>query len=408
MALAIATIEAPHVDRALRDQGVEPLVVEWTPPARGDLADVALLTRAYADDAVEDGNRRALELLDTARPHLVGAGLAIDLVPGMDDRTILHAGPPCDWDHLGPAMRAQVARAAMLEGWAADQGDAAALLAQGAIALSPTDLHGVAAPMCGVLSPSMGVWAVHDEVTGADSWAPLSDGAGDGLPPGARTRDVLARHRLLADRVAPGVAAALAATGPIDLAAIARTAAAMGDAASATPRAASMLLMEALMPGLASRALDAVPALMTAVGTTGRIALPVMAAAARAALQAATGAARSSLVIGMCGNGADVAIMLAGMPGTWFTAPAPIAEHADYAGDTAAPDAAPWTGDQGVIACAEMAIDARLCIDAGEAPGVPIGIAGRADGGWIGTGIARVPLGAMRDALDALVAPAPS
>ena len=41
MALAIATIEAPHVDQALRDQGVDPLVVEWTPPARGDLADVA-------------------------------------------------------------------------------------------------------------------------------------------------------------------------------------------------------------------------------------------------------------------------------------------------------------------------------------------------------------------------------
>ena len=42
------------------------------------------------------------------------------------------------------------------------------------------------------------------------------------------------------------------------IATIARTAAAMGDATSPTPRAASMLLMEALMPGLASRALDAV------------------------------------------------------------------------------------------------------------------------------------------------------
>ena len=406
MPLAIATIGAPHVDDALRAQGVEPLVVEWTPPARGELRDVALLTRAYADDEVERGNRQALEALDAARPHLVGAGLAADLVPGLDDWVILHAGPPCEWDHLGPAMRGQVARAAVFEGWASDQGDAAALIQQGAIALSPTDRHGVAAPMCGVLSPSMGVWAVHDEVTGTDAWAPISDGAGDGLPQGARTRDVLARHRLLGDRVAPGVAAALAATGPIDLADLARTAARMGDGASATPRAASMLLMEALLPGLASRALDAVPALMTAAGTSGRLALPGMAAAARAALQAAAGSGRSSLVIGMTGNGTDVAIMLAGMPGAWFTAPAPMADDAEYADGTAAPDAAPWTGDQGVIACAEMAIDARLCIDAGEAPGIPTGIAGRSDGGWIGSGLARVPLGALRDALDALAPPA--
>jgi hypothetical protein len=98
--------------------------------------------------------------------------------------------------------------------------------------------------------------------------------------------------------------------------------------------------------------------------------------------------------------------MLAGMPGTWFTAPAPVADDAEYVGGTSAPDAAPWTGDQGVIACAEMAIDARLCIDAGEAPGVPTGIASRSGGGWIGWGLARVPLSALRDALDALAPPA--
>ncbi len=408
MGLAIATIAAPHVDEGLRAQGVEPLVVAWSPPAHGDLGDVALLTRAYADDAVEEGNRRALEALDAARPHLIGAGIAADLVPGLGGRMILHAGPPCAWEHLGPAMRTQVARAARFEGWASDEDDAALLIGQGGIALAPTHGHGVAAPMCGVLSPSMGVWAVRDEATGADAWAPMSDGAGDGLPPGAGTRDVLVHHRLLADRVAPGVAVALAATGPIDLTAIARTAAAMGDGAAPTPRVASLLLMEALLPSLASRALDAVPALTTAAGTTGRFALPLMAAAAHAALQAATGAARSSLVVGMCGNGSDVGIMLAGLPGAWFTAPAPIADEAEFADGVAAPAAAPWTGDHGVIACAAMAIDARLCLDVGEAPAVATGISGRADGRWIGTGRTRIPLGAVRDALDALVPPGPT
>ncbi|MBU6363433.1 MAG: DUF1116 domain-containing protein [Acidobacteria bacterium] len=408
MPLAIATIEAPLVDQSLREQGIEPIVIEWTPPARGDLGDVALLTRAYADDDVEAGNRQALALLDAARPHLVDAGLAVDLVPGMDGRTILHAGPPCDWDHLGPAMRGQVARAAVLEGWAPDQGEASLLIAQGAIALAPTDAHGVVATMCGVLSPSMAVWEVRDEETGAEAWAPISDGAGDGLPPGARTRDLISRQRMLSDRVAPGASAALAATGPIDLTGVARRAADAGDAPAGNPHVAGMMILHALLPGLATRALDAVPAIAQIAAGDGRMALPVLAAAARAALQSASGVPRSSLVIGMSGNGTDVAITLAGMPGAWFTAPAPIAEDGDFGEGTSSPDAAPWTGDQGVIACAEMAIDARLCLDAGEAPGITMGIASRADGAWIGEGVARVPLPAVRDALGALVPPGPT
>lgn len=404
MALAIATIDAPRVEQSLRAQGVDPLVVDWSPPARGDLADVARLTRAYADDSVEQGNREALERLDAARPHLTGAGIAADLVPGMEGRVILHAGPPCEWDAMGPAMRAQVARAAMLEGWAPDQGEAAALIGQGAIALQPGDGHGVASTMCGVLSPSMAAWVVHDEATGADAWAPMSDGAGDGLPPGAPTRQLITRQRLLADRVAPGVAAALGTTGPIDLLHLLRSASAMGDDPASAPRAASLLLMQALLPGLASRALDAVPA-VAPLAAAGRLAMPLMAAAARAMLQATVGAGRSSLVTALAGNGTDVGIMLAGLPGAWFTAPAPIADDARFDEGTAPPDAAAWTGDQGLISCAEVAIDARLCLDAGEGPAIITGIAGRTDGAWVGTGTVRVPLAAVRDALDALVPP---
>jgi hypothetical protein len=406
MALAIATIEAPRVEESLRAQGVEPLVVPWSPPARGDLADVARLTRAYADDAVEHANREALECLDAARPLLAGAGIAADLVPGMDGRVIVHAGPPCDWDAMGPAMRGQVARAAVFEGWAPDQGEAAALIAQGAIALQPGDALGVAAAMSGVLSPSMAAWAVHDDATGAQAWAPMSDGAGDGLAPGASTREVLARHRVLADRVAPGMAAALQATGPIDLLHLLREAVAMGDPPAARPRAATLLLVNALLPGLASRALDAVPA-MASVAASGRFAMPLLAATARAMLQATASAGRSSLVTAIAGNGTDVGVMLAGMPGRWFTAAAPIADDAVFEPGTSAQDAAAWTGDQGLIACAQLAIDARLCLDSGEGPVVDTGIAGRTDGAWVGTGTVRVPLSAVRDALDSLV-PAPT
>ncbi|MSO44624.1 MAG: DUF1116 domain-containing protein [Thermoleophilia bacterium] len=402
MRLAIATIGAPHVETGLRSQGVEPLVIDWSPPARGDVSDVALLVRSYADDDVEAGNRHALSHLDSARPHLVGAGLAADLVPGMDERIILHVGPPCDWDHLGPALRGQIARAAMLEGWAADSDGAADMIVRGHIAIAPTHSRGVAATMCGVVSPSMAIWAVRDEETGAEAWAPISDGAHNGLGRSPRTRDVLARERLLADRVAPGIARALNATGPLDIGALLDSARTMGGDPSAHPRVALILLQDILLAGLADHALDSLPAITRVTRSSDLLALPLIAAASRAALQATLGVPRSSLVAEITGNGTDVAVMLSGLPDVWFTAPAPMIDADAYNDGYSAADAAPWTGDQAVIACAHLAIDARLCLDAGEAPAIHLGITSRTDGVQIGTGTARVPLVPIRDALNAL------
>ena len=403
-ALAIATVHAPREDAALRAQGVEPLTVDWEPPARGDLAAVALLTRAYSDGEVEQANREAIELLDAARPHLVRAGRAGDLVPGLEDRMILHPGPPGEWEHAGPPLRRAVIGAVLLEGWAPDADAAAAVLEQGAIALQPAHAHGVAAPMCAVLSPSMAAWGVTDEHSGVEAWAPFLDPHADAMWSGDHSVAAIRRQRLMADRVAPGIAAALEVTGPIDLAMIAAEAEAMGDDGVVEHRAASMLLVRALLEGLASRALDALPPIAALTAGNDRCALPLMAAGAHAALQATLGVPRSTLIAAVTSNGTDVGVMLSGLPGAWFTAPAPIPEMAEYIDGCSAVDAAPWIGDQGLLEL--VGIDARLCLDHDEAPSVATGIVARGQAGWIGEGAAVTPMAPIRDALMTLL-PAP-
>ena len=400
-ALVIATIGAPREDAALRAQGFEPLTVDWDPPARGDLGVVSLLTRAYADDEMEDANREALRRLDAARPHLVGAGLAGELVPGLDDRTILHPGPPVEWEHVGPPLRRALVAAVLLEGWAPDADEATAILERGAIALSPAHAFGVAIPMCAVLSPSMAAWAVTDEESGIDAWAPFIDPHTDALWTGNHSVAAIRRQRLMADRVAPGIAAALGQTGPIDLAALSDEAEAMGDDGVVEHRAATMLLMWALLDGLATRALDAVPPITALVSGNDRFALPLMAAGAHAALQSTLGVPRSSLVAAITSNGTDIGVMLSGLPGAWFTAPAPIPDQAEFVEGASPVDAAPWVGDQGLLEL--VGVDARLCLDLDEAPSVATAIVSRTRSGWIGEGAARTPMAPIRDALMTLL-----
>jgi len=342
--------------------------------------------------------------LDAARPHLVGAGLAGDLVPGLEDRMILHPGPPVEWEHAGPPLRRALISAVLLEGWAPDADAAIAVLEQGTIALQPAHAHGVAIPMCAVLSPSMAAWAITDEASGVGAWAPFLDPHTDSLWSGDHSVAAVRRQRLMADRVAPGIAAALDVTGPIDLAAVAIEAEAMGDDGVVEHRAASMLLMQALLEGLTTRALDALPPIAALTTANDRFALPLMAAGAHAALQDTLGVPRSTLIAAITSNGTDVGVMLSGLPGAWFTSPAPIPERAEYIDGRSAVDAAPWVGDQGLLEL--VGIDARLCLDHDEAPSVATAIVARGQAGWIGEGSATTPMAPIRDALMTLL-PAP-
>ena len=68
---------------------------------------------------IEDAIKKALEIIQTAHPPLVGMGVARDTLPGMHDKLVLHAGPPISWEKMSGPLRGAVIGGLIYEGLAA-------------------------------------------------------------------------------------------------------------------------------------------------------------------------------------------------------------------------------------------------------------------------------------------------
>ncbi|MFZ1597077.1 MAG: hypothetical protein WAW26_14575, partial [Anaerolineae bacterium] len=82
---------------------------------------------------IEEANRQTVERMMEARPVLVGIGRARDVIPGMHDNLLLHAGPPVTWARMAGPMKGAVVGALIFEGKAQGWDDAEALVNSGAI-----------------------------------------------------------------------------------------------------------------------------------------------------------------------------------------------------------------------------------------------------------------------------------
>lgn len=438
---------------ALDDQAAAVQRIDWRPPAGGDMDDVALLV-GLADDEVEAANALALERLQAARPMLVGVGRAGDLIPGLPARTVLHAGPAIAWQDMCPAQQHGVVGACLLEGWADDGDGARAALDAGRISVAPAHGLGAAGAMAGIISPSVAVWHATDESTGISAWSPLCDGPGDSFWLGVGNESAIARQRLMAERVAPALDAAVKARGPIDVFALCAQAIAMGDDCHMRHQAATMLLMRDLLPAMADVAPEGLAPTLHLTSTNGHFALTLSIAAGRAALAGIVGIPNCTIVAFIARNGVDAAVMLAGTPGHWFTAPALSVGDALYRPGFSDEDATPDIGDSALVECVGLGgaasaaspgvaaflgggladalartrmmgdicvgeserfripvldgqgtpvgVDARACLALRQTPLINTGILHRTDGGQIGAGIASIPLEPFRDALRAI------
>ena len=80
---------------------------------------------------IEDANAEALRRLLAAEPVLAGARPAGEVIPGLEDHVMLHAGPPIGWERMCGPMKSAVMGAAVFEGWAAGPEEAEDMAAAG-------------------------------------------------------------------------------------------------------------------------------------------------------------------------------------------------------------------------------------------------------------------------------------
>src|SRR5512134_2253049 len=331
--LAVVNVGLASFGENVASAGAAVTHVQWSPPG-GDPAAATALVRLWADASIDAANRKAFDAYLSAEPALEGVGIAREVIPGFQERTLLHAGPPIEWARMGGAMRGAVIGACLLEGWAKDHAAAEAMAERGEIRFDPCHHHAAVGPMAGIISPSMPVWMLRSRTHGNSSFSNLNEGLGKVLRYGANSPDVLERLRWMGTKLGPLLQRALAAGGPIELKPLIARALHMGDELHNRNIAASSLFVKRIVAGILKadvRMHDAAAAIDFVNGNDFFF-LNLAMAACKSMLDAAHGVPRSSMVTVMARNGTEFGIRVSGTGDRWFTAPALVPDGLYFPG----------------------------------------------------------------------------
>jgi len=287
---------------------------------------------------IESANTEATQRMMEARPVVIGMGKAIDVIPGMRQDLLLHAGPPITWERASGPMQGAITGALIFEGKANNEAEAQALVESGEIQLEPCHHHQSAGPMAGIICPSMSVYILENKTHGNQSFSNLNEGYGKVLRYGAYSEEVLERLRWMEEVMAPVLGKAIELSGGIDIRVLLAESLHMGDEGHNRNKAGSILFTKNLAPYIV-RAAEEAEVAAKIIETLGENALsvlnPVM-AACKGMADTAQDIEGSTIVTVMARNGTDFGIRVSGLGDRWFTGPVGVPEGLYFPGFTAA------------------------------------------------------------------------
>ncbi|MEK6752167.1 MAG: DUF1116 domain-containing protein [Chloroflexota bacterium] len=299
---------------------------------------------------IDNANQIAVERMMSTRPILKGVATARDVIPGMKDNLLLHAGPPIEWARMSGPLRGAIIGAMLFEGLAANETEAIVRAERGEVEFDSCHHHGTVGPMAGVTSASMKVYVVENAEHGNQSFSNLNEGYGKVLRYGAYSDDVLKKLHWMNDALGTALADALAQSNGIDMRALIAEALHMGDEGHNRNKAGSLIYLKLLAPLIAKVVKDDAmeSEILQFIGDNALSVLNPVMAACKAMTDAAHGVEGSTIVTTMARNGTDFGIRVSGLgEKQWFTAPAEIPVGLFFSGFSQA-DANPDIGDSAI------------------------------------------------------------
>lgn len=236
---------------------------------------------------------------------------------GLPREVLLHAGPPFVSIAVVPAPVINSACvAAVFEGLAADFDTAEAMIEAGEILLAPAQEYCVVTPLAAVVSASMQLHTVYDAHRGyVKVYAPINGGTAHAPRLGLRSMEVVAHLHWLNDAVAKTLEAGIGEG--IALLPLAVTGLAGGDDCHGRTPVATAELITELHARTSGGIRDArVREFLTA---SPSMFLNLWMAATKCLMKLAEGVDGSSFITAAGGNGVEIGIQVAGLPGQWFT-----------------------------------------------------------------------------------------
>lgn len=451
--LTVVNVGLASMAESVDDQGIAVVDVDWKPPTEG----IPRLRTTSSDVDIDEANEEVVQRIKDGRAVLTGMGVARDLIPGMHDHMILHAGPPIEWDRMCGPTRGAIMGALIYEGIAADQQEAEQIAASGDIEFDPCHHHQTVGPMAGIVSASMPVFVMENPTFGNQAYATQNEGLGKVLRYGGMGEEVYKRLKWMETDLYPALDRALQSMPDgIDIKSIIAQALHMGDECHNRNKAGTSLFLRAIGAALARTCQDTeqLAKIIEFIDGNDHFFLNLSMPAAKAMLEPAEGIDGSTIVTVMARNGTDFGIRLSSMPDRWFTAPAGVVEGL-YLPGYSAEDANPDIGDSTITETAgfggfamaaapaitqfvggtpqmaqettlemyeinfsehknftipslnfrgtPLGIDVRKVMETGILPKINTGIAHKDPGvGMVGAGILRAPRQAFVDAFDAI------
>jgi hypothetical protein len=301
--------------------------------------------------SIDQANESVAQKIIDAQPRLVNVLPARAVIPELQERLILHAGPPIAFEDMPNPVQGAAIGAALFEGWAQDEESARRMCAE-EIQFAPNNDFRAVGAMGGILTGSIPVFVVENATDGNRAYTSMHEGEGKVLRFGVYDQSVGDHLVWMRDVLGAGLSEALKLLpdGGLAVNPILAQAVTMGDDFHVRITAASTLMFRELAPKLVRVGMpqDQIESILDFLSGNINFFLTLGMAAGKATLDAAATVNAGSVVTCMTRNGREFAIRVSGLGDRWFTGPEDELDTLYFPGFTDT-DACPDTGDSAVI-----------------------------------------------------------
>jgi hypothetical protein len=301
--------------------------------------------------SIDQANAAVAQKIIDAQPRLVDVVPAKTVIAALEERLILHAGPPIAFEDMPNPVQGAAIGATLFEGWAQDEESARRMCSE-EIQFAPNNDFRAVGAMGGILTGNIPVFVVENATDGNRAYTSMHEGEGKVLRFGVYDRSVGDHLIWMRDVLGAGLSEALKLfpDGGLAINPILAQAVTMGDDFHVRITAASSLMFRELAPKLVRVGLPQaqIESVLDFLAGNVNFFLTLGMASGKAVLDAAAMVNAGSVVTCMTRNGREFAIRVSGLGDRWFTGPEEELDTLYFPGFTDA-DACPDTGDSAIV-----------------------------------------------------------
>ena len=336
---------------SIETYGGKAIQFDWRPVAGGNQKLIRILNELnkHAEE-IDQANEKVIGRLRDSQPFLMDVVPAISVIPELDGKVLLHAGPPIKYENMTGPMQGSCVGASLFEGWADSEEEARRQLESGEVEFIPCHHVNAVGPMGGITSANMPVLVVENKQDGTTAYCTMNEGIGKVLRFGAYSQEVVDRLTWMKDVLGPVLGKALRKLeGGLNLNVIVARAITMGDEFHQRNIAASLIFLKEVTPTIIELDIDQKDkkAVIDFLAQTDQFFLNIMMAIGKAMVDYARKIKEGTVVTTLTRNGENFGVRIAGLGDEWFTAPVNTPHGLYFTGFTEE-DANPDIGDSAI------------------------------------------------------------